>query len=404
MAAQLPHPPSNAAEAAVIFDPVMPQHPSSSTLPSAFRRLLPAVLLAPFALGLAACETDLDPNDAYRETTVIYAILDPGQTRQIVRINKAFLNTGSDARVIAATKPDSINFPEGVIDARLQALNRDSTVANEYILERVVSTTKPPGTFSNERQVVYQTPDAFPGIDTARIYRVVARNTRTGTVAQGATRIPVPFDRTNPNRSGVLYITRAGTRSLTPFTQADTNITFNPLAKTFLNFNAQSRAGIYMAEMDFHYNETINGVTTAKTKTWLLRENLIFRTAEESGVEINVDQPERSFFDQFLRANIDVSQDPADTERTLREPAFTFRVIAGSKQWADYQEITGSSSALTQTTPEFTNVSGGKGLVTGRVQHSVSQKLPIVYNTPAEQATKTAIKAAFKEYKFNVLL
>jgi hypothetical protein len=357
-----------------------------------FRRLLPAALLAPFALGLAACETDLDPNDSYRETTLIYAILDPGQTRQIVRINKAFLNTKTDARVIAAGRPDSITYPAGVIDAKLQALRNDSSVVSEFPLERVVSTSKPPGTFSTEEQVVYQTNDDFPGIDTARIYRVVARNTRKGTVAQGATRIPVAYDRAALSRTSVLYITRAGTKSYTRNNQTDTSAAFNPLAKVFLDFNAQSRAGIYMAEMDFHYNETINGVTTEKTKTWLLRDNLIYRTGDESGLNISVDQPENSFFDQFLRVNIDVSQDPANTIRTLREPAFTFRVTAGSTQWADYQEIVGSSSALTQTSPEFTNVSGGKGLVTGRVKHSVHQKL--VTNLPQ------SLRDAFAVYKF----
>ena len=70
----------------------------------------PGALLAIAALGLSlgACETDLDPNDSYRETTFIYAVLDPalrdaaGQPVQRISINKAFLNTGTNALTIAA--------------------------------------------------------------------------------------------------------------------------------------------------------------------------------------------------------------------------------------------------------------------------------------------------------------
>src|ERR1041384_3099859 len=67
-----------------------------------------AALCLLILLGLGACRNDLKLNAPYREMPSIYAVLNPDDTVQIIRINKVFLGEG-DANVMAKVA-DSVNY------------------------------------------------------------------------------------------------------------------------------------------------------------------------------------------------------------------------------------------------------------------------------------------------------
>ncbi len=364
--------------------------------PPSFPRPLGACLLtAALGLTLSACETDLDPNDSYRETALIYAALDPGQAVQRISINKAFVNTASNALTIAANRADSVTFPAGVLDASLQILNRadSSLIGSAYPLERVVNTVKDAGPFARVGQVVYQTPPGFPGVsatDTTRLYRVVARNTRTGTVAYATTDVPIVLPLTGSAGYRYLHFRAAG--GSIPQAQQSQVREFDPgRANQRVEVRTQRRAGVYSVELDFHFFEIVGADTVARTLTWPIITNVLQDAARDA---VGTPLPENSLFTQFLNRQINPANDPAGLRRIWADTAIVWRATAGSPQWARYLEISNSSSALTQTTPEFTNVRGGRGLVTGRAQFEVYQKL-----NPATFVS-TATRDAFRDLRF----
>lgn len=318
--------------------------------------------------GLVSCETDLDPNDSYHETTIVYAVLDPSLPRQTVRINKAFLNTRTNALTIAATQPDSTTFPEGVIEASLEWLNPgpDSSLIISYPLDRVLVTNKEPGAFYGPDQIVYQTPTTMPPIDPAKIYRVRVLNKRTGIVSTGTTSIPDPK---------LLRFLLAGAKRINPSIPGSdtTRYDFEPQKKLGIIVKPQPKAGIYRAEMDFHFSETTGGVTTEKVLTWELfgEQTTDYSQTSDEFPSPGIYAPEFAFFEQFLANKLDVSHDPGDMVR--RPGNIVFRVTAGSPQWATYFQVLNLSSAILQTTPDFTNVRGGRGLIVGRAQNTSRQ-------------------------------
>src|SRR5688572_8243131 len=97
------------------------------------------VFLSFIAVLFSGCSTELDPNADYQETMVIYSVLDPDQTTHFAKVNKAFLNTKTNALTIAANNPDSTQYGEEV-KVNLEKLRADSTVITTYPMERFIST------------------------------------------------------------------------------------------------------------------------------------------------------------------------------------------------------------------------------------------------------------------------
>src|SRR5678815_3303460 len=90
-------------------------------------------LLSFSSILFSGCSTDLDPNADYKEVMVIYSILNQTDTVHYAKVNKAFLNTNSNALTIAATSPDSITYAADVLDVKLERLrvtNGDTVVLN----------------------------------------------------------------------------------------------------------------------------------------------------------------------------------------------------------------------------------------------------------------------------------
>ena len=340
--------------------------------------------IAGLALSVGGCETDLDPNDEYRETTLLYAVLDPRLPLQKISINKAFLNTKSNAITIAAEQPDSVTFPAGVIEASLQFLRADSSVKIEVPLQRVANTGKEPGQFANAGQAIFQTPpigfQGYQGLDpdTAISYRVVVRNLRTGTVTQGTTNLPLVYP--DPSANSLYFTSAYG--SIGRDRQNDPR-EFDPSPQTVtprVAIKTQRRAGIYSVELDFRFFEITGANTVRRTLTWSIATNE--RPIPGTTDDIIRQLPNDAFFTDFLLRQINYAADPPGLRRVIDQdanrPAITFRATAGSPQWARYQEVLTASSALTQVTPEYTNVRGGRGLVTGRGQHSVQQSINLL--------------------------
>src|SRR5688572_5585755 len=130
--------------------------------------------------GFSSCEEELDPNDDYREIAVIYALLDQSQPVQYVKVTKAFLNTGTNAMMIAANEPDSTGFYHPItVELRRLGNTPDSVVQATYTLHPV-PVNKDDGTFNTSSQVVYASDSNQVVLQDNELYQVVVTNTVTG--------------------------------------------------------------------------------------------------------------------------------------------------------------------------------------------------------------------------------
>jgi hypothetical protein len=69
-------------------------------------------------LFFSSCKNELKVNAPYKEIPSIYAILNPTETEQMIRINKVFLGEG-DANKMAKVS-DSVNYAENELEVKLE--------------------------------------------------------------------------------------------------------------------------------------------------------------------------------------------------------------------------------------------------------------------------------------------
>lgn len=130
----------------------------------------------------SSCKNDLKLNAPYKEYPSIYAILNPQEPVQTIRINKVFLGEGN-ANTMAKVA-DSVNYPAGEISVKLQRFyNGQQVVATpsgnktEIVFTESVITTDS-GPFATTQRL-YVTSDK---LYTSGEYKLIVTNVKTNNV------------------------------------------------------------------------------------------------------------------------------------------------------------------------------------------------------------------------------
>lgn len=156
--------------------------------------LLPVITL----LTLTSCEVEFSPNADWRETPVVYCVLDQDEDTTFVRVQRCFL--GSDNNYHYASVADSINYPQNALTVIMEEWNSGTT--DEGLMYRTGNAPrriftfdyqeiidKDSGMFYNTVQPVYACRTAGQ-IDTTFIYRLrVVKNSTGDTIAQSETNL-----------------------------------------------------------------------------------------------------------------------------------------------------------------------------------------------------------------------
>jgi len=133
-------------------------------------------LLFIVGLGTTSCENDFEINADWKETIIIYGLLDPMDSVQEIKINKAFLNTSGSAYEVAQN-PDSL-----YLDSTFATLTEVST--GRIIVLKKTQVAKDSGLFSKQPVFVWTTKEKiFPNTE----YRIDVSNPLTGTSASAKT-------------------------------------------------------------------------------------------------------------------------------------------------------------------------------------------------------------------------
>lgn len=295
------------------------------------------ILFCSIALVSWTCSTEVDLLDDWKETTVVYGLLDQGQDTQYVRIQKAFL--GPDNALSMAQQYDSINYINS-LNVVLKEIDENGNIISTYSLSPVTFMDKDAGIFNSPMQVVYAM--STPAFSTTHSYRLFIDNSQTGNHCESATTLIRSFNITKP-QGNVIEI-----RKITPAT------------KVTVEWTPPGNSQLFQVGAIFHYKETdINGNTVLKaTPTWTIETYESSSTTALSH-EIKFDP------DNFYRFLITcIAEDPNIVSRESDYIEFT--VTAAGEELQTYMAVNSPSSSLVQERPFYTNIENGYGIFSSR--------------------------------------
>ena len=291
------------------------------------------LILCFFALVFAACETDLDVNAEWEETTVVFGLLDAAKDIQFIKINKAFL--GKASAELMASFSDSVNYMPVDLEVVLYKINSYDTIDFRVLKDTVIE--KEDGLFSIENNIVYyfNSPMIDNFLSSNRTYSLAIKNIKTGNFVSSTTEIVKGFNFSSgiPNSNKLtFYLDALGFR----FPRFEWSPIYSPNAEIF-QFNLR-----------FHYIENEVEKELLWTQAALgSNDNILILSGED--------------FFQFLANNKAFSSDEKrefisiDIEMTL-----------GTQELKTYIAVNEPITGIVQERPQFTNISNGIGLFSSR--------------------------------------
>lgn len=293
------------------------------------------------ALTLASCSEEIDLTADYKETMVLYGLLDPNATNQYVRISKAFLGEGNTLQM--AQQSDSINYAN-VLDVRLERLS-NGVVVNTYPMTRIDTIPKENGVFAAPYQVIYTTNQRI--LTDGSLYRIVARNTETGVEASSTTRIVGSMQVFNPSPTVPV-------------------VDFSAFGETRPRIKGGDNGRLFGLIMRFRYIEIDSlGAVTRHTADWLFPDQLATQTGEQ--VEFVY---QRQDFYRIIGSQIPVKAGVTRKLDTLTVGlgAIEFRFYSATEDVYTYQQLVNpANTGVVQDRPSFTTVENGLGLFSSRL-------------------------------------
>lgn len=292
-------------------------------------------------ITVVSCDNEVDLNDEYVESTVVFGLLDASADTQFVRINKTFLQDGTNAISLAS---DPSNFNYSNLDVKLIKMS-DSSV---YQLDTILK-PKEAGVFSSEKNIVYYTDTAIYPDESYHL--VVTRD--DGTIVKAKTRTLEGLTVKRPS-SASRVLSVASQRLEMENYKFEVNYTY--------------RAARIFVTLEFKYFETINGITSPKSV--LINVGEFVNSALSNGVaEIN-------FPGQRFYKTIADSVPPTPYRKAVAiNNNLIIRVYAVDDDYQFFSQINGPLEGLLQVKPEYTNIENGLGIYASRSLAEYSGKL-----------------------------
>lgn len=309
-------------------------------------------------LGIfASCSTKVDLYADYKDIPVVYGLLDATQDTNFIKIVRAF--SGSDEVSVDATQvaliADSCNYP-GKLDAKIHRFKRH--YGNEYQLDATIALDtmtlhhKDSGAFYYPNQKVYYTTSGILPNTLSETYRYrleIIKNNDTVTSETGI----VGGENFKITNNSVSFVSEESDKTET------------------IKFLPANNATVYHMQMDFRYKETLLGVSTFKTVHYSFGMRNIESLYEENGV-YHITYSQNLLFNLLRSA---IANNPEQTRYTY-DPnnSLTITLAAGGDELYNYIQINGAGG-LSQSVPDYTNIVGGYGVFSSRVNIEKTIKL-----------------------------
>jgi len=308
-------------------------------------------IIAAMALGswmlLPSCNKDFDTNAPYKPVTVVYGLLNIGDTAQYIKIERAFQNGKDGDATVIAQKPDSLYYKN--LDAKIEEIT-NGTVSKTYQLQEVDLNAegypKESGTFAGASNIAYK----FKGqLDALKTYRLVIVNPQSGETITAQTPIIT-------NDPAQFRFSQLFTSPNVAINMADPTKTISPAAI------APPNAKMFTFTMRFRYVEknTATGEQTAKYIDWVMADRVkAGNTNGNTQVKPSSDVSNSNFYE--LLGN-DIPAAGPNIERYV--DSVEARYWAGGEVLSNYIEVLTAQGGITndQIKPIYTNLSGKESI------------------------------------------
>ena len=324
-------------------------------------------LLLAFASVLSSCSTKVDLYADYKDIPIVYGLIDVTQDTNFVKIIRAFsgsIQTSVNANEVAMI-PDSNNYP-GKLDARFYEYratgsgNSYSPTGRVIELDTMTIHDKNSGTFYSPDQKVYYTTERFNSNDPERNIRYKYRLEilKGNDTVSGLTGVVGGNDFQVTNRS----------IDLDPASVSDSKVSFYSAENAF----------VYEVKMVFNYKEKLPGQEMQQKKVeWSLgtyHKDEIHSENFGSHKKYELGYAHTMLFEMLENK---IGSNSQNATRYIGD--FYVSVAAGGSELYNYIEVTAPSSSLAQTFSDYTNIEGGLGVLSSRV--NICQKVNLTPNT-----------------------
>jgi hypothetical protein len=288
-------------------------------------------LLPLLAFLFAACEVEFSPNAEWKETPVVYCLLDQDDDTTWVRVEKCFL--GENSIYSYGSISDSINYPQGSIEVHLQGY-RWGQLKSDVTLQ-YAERDRVDGNFVSRNQPIYYTDSA---LNETFMYKLEVRRTADGSLLASTDSIPLILQTeeqviTKPYSSG-----KFGFHSSSQGTPV-----------CHIEWNALQNARRYQPFVRFYYGE---GDDTLSVDLMC-----------ESTTALSTDYSRSSFLNSLKMA----LQDDPNPKKYLE--IVDSYLTACDENLNVYMMSVNSGVGMEQTTDTYTNIRGGVGVFAARRTH-----------------------------------
>lgn len=334
-----------------------------------------------------SCHNKLDLNAPYKEIPSVYALLNPYETRQMIRINKAFLGEG-DANQMAKVS-DSVNYQPDEITVTLKHSSNPKIITFQ---EMMITTEN--GAFTNQQRVYYTDSQ----LEKTGTYTLTIKNNHTGneftsvaslipqvSADQGYGPISKPYYPlpTTAQSGFINYYNIVQTTNQTP-------VVFQPVAGGVIyklvirtNYRNDFADGSYTFDyVDFNFDDPRT-------------------TRQYSGVSF-IAVTFKSI-DYFSNLGFGMSKKPDDGALGRTPMYLEYFVYASTQEYLDWTEFAKPSLSLNQNKPLYSNFKNGAalGIFTFRTSVVVQKQLDPVFINAISYHPSTC-QYRFKDFSGNV--
>lgn len=292
----------------------------------------------------SACSTDLAVIGDYKETIVVYGLLDQSQPKQYIKINKAFLGEGN-AFGYAQVK-DSTQFVNS-LNVVIKSI-KNGVELNSFNLSPDNTIAKAPGTFyyADQANAIYSFASTGGNtLNSVNEYKLIIKNNETGVEVSSQTTLITDFvDLQAPN---------PGTPFFSCINKDNNNFLYQ--VKWYSGKNAK----LYQMVIRLNYKDSTTSGNIQKTLDWVFPEQ---KTQGLAGGELMKNDFIGQGFLQFTGNQLD------DYTGLLgRIPGIVdIIIVAGGDDLNTFIEVNKPSTSIVQEKPEFTNITNGLGVFSSR--------------------------------------
>lgn len=335
------------------------------------------ILLLAMLFCFAGCEVEFDPNEEWKQVTIIYGVLDQDSDTTFVRVQKGFLGSGN--YIDFAKEKDSVYYKQNEIDVfMLSYYPWDKNNAGDTLwFDYTETTTKQDGDFYNETTPLYRccTKGRLNHAEALKKeYKIVVRNKKSGDETWATTRLIGDYDITAPG-SIMTFIPKNGKNMM--------NCSWYNINSSVASSGQGIIAKVFQPSMRFYYRA--NGEETFTDIDLAMKLN----TSNNPGFEFNYNMDMSDIVNGVKR---NLASQKGNCSWTNRQYAFELYVNSCSLEMYEYYSNSRQNDNRLSDKPIYTNVNNGYGLFAARRKHI---KLTFTKEDPKLQQAIKALNYGF---------